>query len=342
MREPASSPEIHLAALFTVLFLAAFAWLGKVEVEKIRRFDREHPYTVLARKLNGLSNREWCDDQDAKLRLYASGVVDRFGPEIRALWKDRNGGTEPKFSLVDLGAAKLRASPKLPPGTGFDSSAWSWDEAYGLIQRTQQDPGSADNVDRWRDVDSMVRFLVEKDYARLVYGRKFDAPDVTEHQFRPNPAVARTGEREFTVDLDPGDFRGHEETLRRILEPEWQGQGYRVRIRWVTGGETYRLTAHFDSNRSFVNHRRRTLEIANLAWTKTVAHELGHVLGFDDHYYNVWNGRNCYYSQESRLGDLMSNSEHGAVTPRHWEVLNKAYPWKGEPLRQPFTYVYGK
>jgi hypothetical protein len=165
---------------------------------------------------------------------------------------------------------------------------------------------------------------------------------VTEHQFRPNPGVARTGEHEFTVQLDPGDFQGHEEVLRRLLEQEWQGDGYRVRVQWVSGGNAYRLRAHFDSNRSFVNHRTRTLEIANLAWTKTVAHELGHVLGFDDHYYNVWNGRNCYYSQESRLGDLMSNSEHGAVTSRHWEVLRHAYPWRGEPLKEPFRYVYGK
>jgi hypothetical protein len=175
-----------------------------------------------------------------------------------------------------------------------------------------------------------------------VYRKKFLPPDVAEHEFRPNPGVSRTGEREFTVKLDPGDFRGHEAVLARLLEAEWRGGGWRVKVEWVGPGEAYRLLAHHDSNRSFVNHRRRTLEIANLAWTKTVAHELGHVLGFDDHYYNVWNSRNCYYSQESRLGDLMSNSEHGAVTSRHWEILDHAYPWHGEPLGKPFRYVYGK
>jgi hypothetical protein len=334
--------DAHPAALAILAFVGGFSWLGTREVRKLREYERAHPYSQLARRLNAAPGREWCDEQQGARRVYAAAVVDRFGAEIRALWKARAGQGEPKFSLVDLGTVKLRVSPKLPPATGFDRSAWSWDEAYGLIQRTQADPDAKENTDRWRDVDSMVRFLLEKDYSREIYHRKFDAPEVTEHRFRPNPGVARTGARELTVELDPGEFHGREEALRRIFEPEWSGAGWAVKVRWVRGGNAYRLRSHFDSNRSFVNHRYRTLEIANLAWTKTVAHELGHVLGFDDHYYNVWSARNCYYSQESRLSDIMSNSEHGAVTSRHWEILDSAYPWRGERKTDPFPYVYGK
>ncbi|MGZ3716660.1 MAG: hypothetical protein ACXWR1_00040 [Bdellovibrionota bacterium] len=333
--------DVHLGAAAITLFVIAFAILDRREVQTIRRFERENPFTTLARKLNTLPNREWCDDNQARNRLYASEIVDRFGDEIRALWKDRGTGGEPKFALLDLGVIKLRINPKAPPGEGFDSSAWSWDEAAGLISRARADPNAKDNVEHWRDLDSMVRFLVEKDYGRLVYGKKFLAPDVTEHQFRPDPSVTRTGEHVFTVKLNPGDFRSREAALEKILESEWQGGAYRVRIQWVDS-DAYRLTYHSDTNRSFVNHRLKTMDIANLAWTKTVAHELGHVLGFDDHYYNVWNGRNCYYSQESRMGDLMSNSEHGVVTARHWAILDHAYPWNGAALTQPFNYAYGK
>jgi hypothetical protein len=341
MSEPASS-DIHIAAFFLVAVGVALVIFSTDEVRKFRDFERAHPYTMLARKLNSAPNREWCDDNEAAHRLYVSGVVDRFTPEIRALWKERNGGNEPTFSLLNLGVAQLRVNPKAAPGQGFDSSAWSWDEAYGLIQRTQSEPDAPDNIDRWRDVDSMVRFLIEKDYSRLVYGKKFKEPELTEHQFRPNPGVVRVSEHEFTVQLNPGDFKGFENVLGRVLEQEWQGNGFHVRIQWMEGKGAYKLRAHFDSNRSYVNHRTRTLEIANLAWTKTVAHELGHVLGFDDHYYNVWNSRNCYYSQESRLSDLMSNSEHGAVNSRHWEILNDAYPWQKEPRKGLFNYFYGK
>jgi hypothetical protein len=334
-RSPRSA-DVHLAALAIALLVAGFTWIGLRE----RAWIRAHPFSVIARALNRHPNREWCDDVAAKYRVYATAVVDRFGDEIRALWGERGNGNQPTFSLADLGAAKLRVSPKYPPATGFDSSSWSWDEAYGLIQRTQSEPDSKENLERWRDVDSMVRYLIEKDYGRLVLGKKYDAPEAVVHQFRPNAGVRRTGPREFTVTLDPGDFRGHEEALRRILEPEWCGGGYVVKVEWAAG-RGYRVLAHHNSSRSFVNHRTRTLEIANLAWTKTVAHELGHVLGFDDHYYNVWNGRNCYYSQLSRLGDIMSNSEHGGVTSRHWELLDQAYPWRGEAKKEPFSYVYG-
>jgi hypothetical protein len=104
----------------------------------------------------------------------------------------------------------------------------------------------------------------------------------------------------------------------------------------------YSLRVLLTGNRSFVNHRKRILLVSNLAWTKTVAHELGHILGFDDHYYDVWHDRNCYYTQESRLGDLMSNSERGSITPRHWELLDRAYPWKKAAHRKGFGYFYGK
>lgn len=333
--------EIHLAALGIALFVGLFAWLGKREVEYWRRYDREHPYTTLSRALARSPNREWCDDNEAEARAYVAKVEDQFGDDIRALWSQRGGGGAPKFALLSLGSIQLRVNPKAPPGEGFDSSSWSWDEAYGLIARNRSDPQSKENVDRWRDLDSMVRFLMEKDASRVLYRHQFLSPEETVHQFRPDPSVTRSGAKEFTVKLDPGDFRERAAPLKGIFESEWSGHGYRVKVEWVQGG-AYRITSHSDTNRSFVNHRLRVLDIANLAWTKTVAHELGHVLGFDDHYYNVWNGRNCYYLQMSRLSDLMSNSEHGAVTERHWQILDKAYPWKGAALTEPFKYTYGK
>jgi hypothetical protein len=322
--------------------VAAFVYFGKAKLDHYRKAARASPYSAIARKLNEHSGREFCDDHLAKLRLNTAAVVDRFREELRALWNERGAGGEPRFSLVNLGRINLRISPRVAPQMGFDSSAWSWDEAHALIQRTQQDPGSPDNKERWRDVDSMVKFLLEKDIARQVHGRKFLAPELTEHQFRPNPSVRRSGPQEFTVTVDSGDFAGHENALREILENEWRGQGWKVKLHWGKGEGLYRMVAHSSSNRSFVNHRKKTMEIANLAWTKTVAHELGHILGFDDHYYNVWNGRNCYYSQQSRLADIMSNSEKGGLTKRHWQLLDQAYPWRKEGPREPFPYTYGK
>lgn len=330
---------IHFAALAIAVALGCFVYFGSRELARFRYSENGHAFENLARILNQHARRESCDVQLANRRYFSARVLDRFRDDIRRLWSARSGEKEPQFTLLDLGAIKLRISPKTTSSLAFDSTAWSWDEAYGSIQRTQGQ--RADQGDRWRDVDSMVRFLLEKDYGRIVLGKKYLSPEQTQHLFRPNLSVKRTGTKEFTVELDPGTFLGHEKPLQNILESEWQGEGYRVKIRWVSGSP-YRLQWHNDSSRSFVNHRRRTMEIANLAWTRTVAHELGHILGFDDHYYNVWNARNCYYSQESRLGDLMSNSEKGKVTRRHWELLDQAYPIGGTALKEPFVYLYGR
>lgn len=331
----------HLVALATAAALSAFVYLGQREQRDHIREWNARPYTRAARFLNQHRSREECDRQQASYREFVASVVDRYRLEINDLWSERGSGGQPKFALLDVGLIKLRVNPKTEPKAGFDSSSWSWDEAAALIRRTQQDPGHADNKQRWRDVDSMAKFLLEKDVARQLYGQKFLPPDITQHQFRPNPDVRRTGPREFTVSIRPGTFRGHEDTLRRLLEEEWQGDGWRGRIDW-SNKAAYSMLAHTSSSRSLVNHRTRTMEIANLSWTKTVAHELGHVLGFDDHYYNVWNARNCYYSQESRLGDIMSNSEKGKLTKRHWEILDQAYPWRAEGPKAIFTYTYGK
>ncbi len=332
------APE-HLLAVSTAAFLSAFVFLGVRAQHRFQLEWRERPYTRMARFLNTYRSREECDLELAVRRELTSTIVDRFRSEIRALWNERGSGNEPAFSLLDLGKIKLRVNPKVAPQSGFDRSAWSWDEAYSLILRTQQNPNHPDNQQRWRDIDSMVRYLMEKDIGRQVQGRKYLPPEATEHSFRPNPEVRRTGAREFTVRLQPGDFAGHEGTLQKLLQDEWQGNGWKVKIVWSPSA-SYRMLAHSNSSRSFVNHRKKTMEIANLAWTKTVAHELGHILGFDDHYYNVWNARNCYYSQESRLADIMSNSEKGRLTPRHWELLDKAYPLGAVGPSGPFSYTY--
>lgn len=332
----------HLVAAWVLLCLSVFVYFGKTELDRYQSLQRTRPYSSMAKRLNDHRSREFCDETLAQRRHTTALVVDKFREELKDLWNKRGSGGEPKFALIDLGVAKLRVSPKVALQKGFDASAWSWDEAYALIQRTQLDPGAKENAERWRDIDSMVKFLLEKDVGRQIYGKKFLAPDLTQHLFRPNPNVQRTGPMAFTVTLQIGDFRGHEQTLARLLENEWQGQGYTVKMKWGEGPELYRMEAHSTSSRSFVNHAKRNMVIANLAWTKTVAHELGHILGFDDHYYNVWNARNCYYSQESRLADIMSNSEKGGLTPRHWEILDEAYPWRKQGPNQPFFYTYGK
>lgn len=297
------------------------------------------PYEFVARRL-GERGEDFCDRENARTRLYLSRVIDLMRPRIRALWNGRKGEEFPQFKMEAVGPVFLRVSEPGRFEQGFDDSHWSWEEAAATYYRTQTDPAHPDTNQRWRDLDTEVRFLLERDVGRILRGRKYLPPERTPHAFRPSMAVRRKGKKAFVVRLDAGDFSGAEKKLEKIFSSSWSSPEGRVEVEWVRNDPAaYRLRADFGSSRSYVNHGNKSLVIANFAFTRTVAHELGHVLGFADHYYSVWNDRNCYYTQKSRLGDLMSNSEKGVVTATHWKILEKAYPL-GAPPATGFSYFF--
>lgn len=321
-----------------LIFLAAVVAVGSYLWTKKRR-PPAGAFTLVATRLNELST-DSCDLASQQKRLGLSQVIDRYREDIHGLWQARKTDDFPEFKMIQVGPIFLRLNKSREGYKGFDTSTWSWEEAFGLYLRTQRDASAPETPQRWRDLDTMVRFLLEKDVGRILKGRQYLPPESTQHTFRPGPSVRRIGRKAFEVTLHPGDFSGAESKLTELFEKEWNSLGYGIKLKWTKDPSAYRVKAHFQSGRSYVNHREKVLVISNFSWVRTVAHELGHVLGFDDHYYSVWNGRNCYYTQEARLSDLMSSSEQGGVTNRHWELMDEAYPWKGTPKTQPFFYLW--
>lgn len=336
------SRQASVAVALIVITLAVIYSAKRYRLNQ--EYDRTHPLSVIAGKIDAAPGREWCDEQTAVRRKFVAAVVDRYRAQIADLWKGREQAPALAVPTIPLGRIQLRVSaaqkPTLP-ALEYDDSAWGWEEVYGMIQKTQNDfLDSTQLRSTWRDVDSMTSFLLEKDYARTTLGRKFEPPNETKHQFRPNTSVERTGKKEFSVTLDPGEFKGFEKVLSDLLEAEWKGEGFHVKVRWAPGDPTaYRFEANLRSGRTYVNHTRRAIVLENLAWTKVLAHEFGHVLGFDDHYYSVWNAQNCYYTQLARNSDLMSSSEKGSVGRKHWDLLDQAYPWKKNAAAT-FAYVF--
>lgn len=325
-----------------LLVVAAGALAGLAYVAYLRwRPSPPGGYETFALKLNEASTAESCDRAGQERRRRLARVLDRFQAELRSVWENRSAGELPEAKMQAVGPIFVRISGPANRAEGFEVSSWNWGEAEGLLYRTQAGEDEKTRRQHWRDFDTSARFLLEKDFQRLYRGRKFPRPEETDHQFRPQPSVRRTGPREITVALRPGAFAGAatEKLLRDWLEREWSQGGWRLRLEFRADPDLYELRPNFRTSRSFVNHRERTLTIANYAWSRTAAHELGHVLGFDDHYYVVWHGPYCYYTQESRRGDLMSNSEMGAVTESHWQLLSRAYPWR-EPAAKNFSYRF--
>lgn len=309
-----------------------------------QRFKAPKPgfYESAARRLDGAAALEACDRNGGGRRVRLARLLDHFEKRIGGLFQARVAKDFPQVKMEQVGPVFLRVSEPLPAKPGVDISSWSWEEAQGIFLQTQTSPEATETKERWRDFSTMLRYLLEKDTARLLYGKQYLPPADTPQTFRPNASTARTGPREITVRLNPGEFRGAEKQLEALFAREWSRDGFRLRVRFENTPGLYVLRANNRSARSFVNHRQKVLVLANYTYTRTAAHELGHILGFDDHYYSVWHGKNCYYTQESYLDDLMSNSERGRVTAEHWQLLDRAYPWKKPPLAAPFEYRFAR
>lgn len=287
-------------------------------------------------------SQEACDMSARERRLALSKLMDRYRSRVLGLWEKRDGSAFPEFKMESVGPIFIRTAKKKDAIEEFDQSVWSWEESYGIFHRTQQKANDPSVKQQWLDLDTSIRYLLEKDFLRIVQKKSFLEPEKTEHTFRNISAVKRINGKTLEVKLDPGEFRGAEKKLEAIIAKTWNVDGNKVVIRWEAGEGAYRVLPNFQSARSFVNHRTKEMRIANFAFDRTVAHEFGHVLGFDDHYYSVWNPTHCYYTQKSRLSDLMSNSESGSVQRQHWGILARAYPWQEPENRETFSYIFHK
>ncbi|MCO5142528.1 MAG: hypothetical protein M9962_05505 [Oligoflexia bacterium] len=322
------------------IFLCVLALLIFFTIVKIQEIkDRKYVLARLAKQLNDTSASNWCDELVAKRRVALSKILDMYGQDIKKLWQTRKQGGNSKENLIRLGTIYLRKSAPEIQKYEIENSSWSWEEANNVLIRIQNNLQDKENKDRWRDFDTMVRFMLEKDILRIVRKLSFLPREKTVHQFRIEKTIKRKSKNEYLVSLNPGEFDKDKELLKELIENGWKSFGKKIRIEWVNDADSYKVVSNLNSSRSFVNHKKRIMVIANLASVKTVVHEFGHVLGFDDHYYTSWNNENCYYMQESRLEDVMSSSEKGSVTKTHWKILEKAYPLDGT-VSANFSYFY--
>lgn len=325
--------------IFLIVSFSAFSYLGKRHWMKLEKIRKEHSLEGLVEKLDQSANSEWCDKKYKDQRFIVATTVDKFRKQIDVLWQKQKPSTEEAKDTIALGPIFIKHVPPPLPGVEFDRTVWNWTDTYLKLQDTQLNQREKD----WMDLDTATQFLARSDRDRILYGKKFLPPDEANQNFQPHPLiVARTGKKEFQVELNPGDFAGFEKTVEKMIEEEWRGEGYRVKVKWSQNPQAYVFRAANIVGRSVTNHQKRMILIISFSPYRTIAHEVGHVLGFDDHYYQVWHPEYCYYTQEYRTSDIMSDSSNGRVNKRHWEILDQAYPWKMPPAEAPFTYTYGK
>ena len=105
--------------------------------------------------------------------------------------------------------------------------------------------------------------------------------------------------------------------------------------------DAFRIVIRNDGQAHFVNRNKRTITFLHRVSNGVIGHEIGHVLGFGDHYQLYWNQQNCAFQGRAFQRDLMSNVGFAHALPGHWNILNRAYPFThGKQVRNPRPFAY--
>lgn len=174
------------------------------------------------------------------------------------------------------------------------SSVQDWN---ALVQRLDAVQGTPTDM-AWVSVNEATRSIFVDDWNRtmdhLDDSAAAAAARVKPGIVRPNDGVRRDGET-FHVRLDPGPFAGSEDALRATIEPVWTNDSHRLVIDFVTNDpKAFRVLLDDGSGgRSFVRWSDKTVHLFPDVRERSIAHEIGHVLGFADHYEVTSRGVTC-------------------------------------------------
>lgn len=165
------------------------------------------------------------------------------------------------------------------------------------------------------------RALVKRFHNRVSY-------DVMDNGFKLNSSIKRTSANEISLPLFTSDFEDSREQLQKYIEDVWKNENIFIKINWVESaieGVFKLLLGNGFGQRSYVVPSAKIVSLFSGVRSKSIAHEIGHVIGFSDHYYTLWNYETCEYKNEYNEEDLMSVSDTGTVLPDEWEQINNSY-----------------
>jgi len=156
--------------------------------------------------------------------------------------------------------------------------------------------------------------------------------DYAQYAFVKSPHMRATAPGRYEVDLDAGDFADAKAAVKAYIEAVWKTETRSITVVFKDRAQfpdLFRLELQPGvGGRSYVDYERRAVMLFPGVRSRAIAHEVGHVLGFPDVYFTIWDGETCTYGVRKNKQDLMSDPNSGAVLPAHWAELEKQYPFK--------------
>jgi hypothetical protein len=154
--------------------------------------------------------------------------------------------------------------------------------------------------------------------------------DLDIYTFKIRSIIHRVSQTNLRVDINPGDFASVAHDLEPMFLRVWNSGDLSLGINWTPNIQPpqvgFLLFDPTSEKRSGVDEDSLTLRLYPGTAQESLSHELGHFLGFPDHYYVTWSEEKCQYVIYNNPTDIMSDDETGSVTKDEISQLKAAYP----------------
>jgi hypothetical protein len=279
------------------------------------------PLTEAERELGSLKEQdrwELCDYKHESDRLFVLRLYGRIRPLLGFLRDREEERVRSEFRF------------KLVASRGFVNAPdpYYWGDLKSRALRLSR----VFSLRHWVYWEDEVQELLRRDRERLA--RKF-SPARKAFMFSRQDGVERVSTHEFRVLLHPGDFEPAQKAFQETIEKHWKLPPYQLRVVWTKSDpRAYKFIFSPFGPANTVNFDKKSIRLTEYLSDGVLIHEIGHVLGFDDHYEYRWDEKKCLVSGQVYLRDVMANSAFKTPLKGHWLLLKKAYPLAKATLKE--------
>jgi hypothetical protein len=203
---------------------------------------------------------------------------------------------------------------------------------------------SATDLDpAWLEIQRRVQSLLFDDENRILnqarYSRVLDNNELetiqlaapTKSEFITRKNTSRYKYYNLELKLNSGSLSAEvQQFIQKSIESIWKTNDIEFKVIWGNEGFEF-VFLNTPGGRSHTAYQEKKVYLFGQATSREIAHEVGHVIGFPDHYTSYFDPKTGDYLVKMDFNDLMSVHTSGEVTADEWQALRDLYL----PPRQP-------